>query len=170
MELDDKLIIKKLKSNNQDTVDEGFEALYLKYSKLIYVCIHRYIQRKEDIEDLLSDTFLKVFENRLNLRDDKNFKYYLTTTANNLAINFLKAKNNDYDLLDYEHFDNYESNNNDLRDMIDILKKQLEYDEVDIIIKHLVYAYSFEEIAKEINMNVSTVKTKYFRAIKKVKI
>jgi len=170
MELDDKTIIKKLKSNNQDIIDEGFEELYLKYSKLIYVCIKRYIKRKEDIEDLLSDTFLKIFENRLNLRDDKNFKYYLTTTANNLAINFLKNKNNDYDILEYEHFDTYESNNDDLKDMIDILKSQLEQDEVDIIIQHLIYAYTFEDIAKQNNLNVSTVKTKYFRAIKKVKV
>ena len=32
MELDDKTIIKKLKSNNQDIIDEGFEELYLKYA------------------------------------------------------------------------------------------------------------------------------------------
>ena len=106
----------------------------------------------------------------MNLRDDKNFKYYLTTTANNLAINFLKNKNNDYDILEYEHFDIYESNNDDLKDMIDILKSQLEQDEVDIIIQHLIYAYTFEDIAKQNNLNVSTVKTKYFRAIKKVKV
>ena len=81
-----------------------------------------------------------------------------------------KNKNNDYDILEYEQFDMYQSENSDLRDMIDILKSQLEQDEVDIIIQHLIYAYTFEDIAKNTNSNVSTVKTKYFRAIKKVKV
>ena len=55
------------------------------------------------------------------------------------------------------------------KDMIDILRRNLEMVEVDIIIDHLVYAYTFEEIGHKLGLSTNTVKTKYFRALKKVK-
>ena len=169
MEIDDKILIKKLKSNNQEDVDEGFEGIYQKYSKLIYVCIHKYVKSNESVEDLLSDTFLKVYENRYNLKADKNFKYYLVTTAKNLAINHIKKKDNDVDMLDIDVIDENVYEDSTLKDMIDILKRDLNQEEVDIIINHLIYAYTFEEIAYKLDQSINTVKTKYFRALKKVK-
>ena len=169
MELNDKILIKKLKSNNQVDIDEGFEVLYQKYSKLIYVCIHKYVNQRESVEDLVSDTFLKVYENRYNLKADKNFKYYLVTTAKNLAINFIKKKENEVDILDVDVIDENVYQESNLKDMIDILKKDLNDEEISIIINHLIYAYTFEEIAKKMCVSTNTIKTKYFRALKKVK-
>ena len=169
MEIDDKILIKKLKSNNQQDIDEGFEGIYQKYSKLLYVCIHKYVASKESVEDLLSDTFLKVYENRYNLKADKNFKYYLVTTAKNLAINFIKKKDNEVDVLDIDVIDENIYEDSNLRDMIDILKRSLDHEEVDIVINHLVYDYTFEEIGYKLGLSTNTIKTKYFRALKKVK-
>ena len=169
MELNDKILIKKLKSNNQQDIDDGFEGIYQKYSKLLYVCIHKYVASKENVEDLVSDTFLKVYENRYNLKADKNFKYYLVTTAKNLAINFIKKKENEVDVLDIDVVDENIYEDSNLKDMIDILRRNLEREEVDIIIDHLVYAYTFEEIGHKLGLSTNTVKTKYFRALKKVK-
>ena len=170
MEIDDKILIKKLKSKDQYKVDEAFEALYQKYSKLVYVCIKKYIKNNADIEDILSDTFLKIFEHRYDLNEAKNFKYYIVTTANNLAINFVKKKNNNYDLIDIDVVDEYESDDSEIKGMIDKLKEYLNDEEINIIIMHLIYAYTFDEIAKKENESENTIKTKYYRALKKVKL
>ena len=169
MEIDDRILIKKLKSNDQYKVDEAFEALYQKYSKLVYVCIKKYIKNNADIEDILSDTFLKIFEHRFDLKETKNFKYYIVTTANNLSINFVKKKNNNYDLIDIDVVDEYEYDNSEIKDMVDKLHEYLNQEEIDIVIMHLIYALTFEEIAKKTNDSPNTIKTKYYRVLKKVK-
>ena len=168
MELDDKTLIKKLKSDDQCDIDDGFEGIYQKYSKLVYVCIHKYVDTKSDIEDILSDTFLKIFENRYNLKENKNFKYYIVTTAKNLAINFVKKKKDKYDILDIDVIDENIYEDSSIASTLDILKKYLTEEEIEIVVLHLVYAYTFKKKKKKNSVSENTIKTKYFRALKKV--
>ena len=165
---DDKTLIKKLKSKDAMLVEEGFEGIYHKYFKLIYVCINNIVRNTSVVEDLIADTFLKLYENRDKIDDTRNFKYYLVTIAKNLSINYVKDKNNLNISLDDTYLDNIEEEKNELNEIINVLDKYLNEEEIKIIINHLIFGFTFEEIAKKMNVNTNSIKTKYYRAIKKV--
>ena len=73
--------------------------------------------------------------------------------------------NNVIDLLnDYSDF-SHES----CKEIIEEMKTILNNDEMNIIIKHLIYGISLVDIAKEQNTNISSIKSTYYRSIKKYK-
>ena len=164
---DDKKIIYDLKSNDFEKRSQAFNHIYNKYYKLVCFCVAQYLNNKEDQEEIADDTFLNLFNNIENIDVDKNLKYYLLTIAKNNAINRLK-KNSAYTtmsdemLINIPYEDEYEST-----DLIEKLKDILNMDELFILINHLVYGYSFKEIAAIKSMSINTVMSKYRRTLKK---
>src|SRR5690606_2011979 len=66
----------------------AFRELYLvTYTPLIrFACI--YTQDKQMAEDVLSDVFLKLWNNRRQLAEVTNLRVYLYTSVKNTAINY----------------------------------------------------------------------------------
>ena len=58
---------------------------------MVCFVISKYVNNKEDIEDLANDTFIKVFNNVKEIQS--SFKYYPIQSANNIAKDYLKKKN-----------------------------------------------------------------------------
>ena len=86
----DKILIKKLKSYNEEDIRYSFNCVYNKYFKLVCFCISQYVSSKEDVEEIANDTFISLFNNIDKLQENKNLKYYLLTIAKNNAISFLR--------------------------------------------------------------------------------
>ena len=91
MSLEAKLV-DALNSNNRQKLESIFKKIYDSYFKLVYFCVSSYINIKEDIEDIVSDTFLSFYNHLDSIDASRSIKYYLTTTAKNKAINFIKKK------------------------------------------------------------------------------
>ncbi len=163
----DRQMIKLLRSNDEENIRYAFNCVYKQYYKLVCFCISQYVQIKEDIEDLASETFLTIFNDLNKLNEEKNLKYYILVIAKNKAINFLK-KNQKFSLLSDEmlltipYHHEFKSNA-----LIDRLKEVLTTYEIDIIINHLIYGYTFKEIAKEENKPLNTILSTYNRSLKK---
>lgn len=69
----------------------AFKKLFDKYGKRLYQFSLKFLREKEDAEDLLNEVFLKIWENRRNLKTDTSFQSYLfTITYNNIRQRFLK--------------------------------------------------------------------------------
>ena len=165
----DKHAIRLIKGENKLDIEESFQYLYNKYSKLVMFCILSIVKDTRDAEELTNDVFIKIFNNRKNLCEDKNVKYYILKVARNHTLDFLKKKKLDV-ILDDEYIFNYQScikNDIDLN-VIEFINKHLNNMESEIVISHLTYEYSFEEIASHFELSVNTVKTKYYRSIKKL--
>ena len=166
-------IVKKLHSNNENTYLDGLKELYDEYYKLVYFCIIGIVKNPQDTEELANDVFLKIFNIRKSLDSDKNLKYFVTTIAKNLAIDFIRRKkdifvyNEDY-VLNYVNIK--EESNYTFNELITMLKEYLNEEEISIIIYHFLYNETFEHIAKKMNKNASTIRTIYYRSLKKVKI
>lgn len=84
------LAVRALKGNKQNDIDEAFCYLYKKYCKLVYTCILALVKDSRDAEELTDDTFVKVFNNREKICEERNFKFYLVTIAKNLQLIFLE--------------------------------------------------------------------------------
>ena len=153
-----------LKSNDRTVIECVFNEIYHEYYKLIYFVAGQYLSDDYEIENVSNDVFLNFFNN-LNKIKLKNIKYYLTTSAKNLSLNVLKSKKDverDYD------FDKYiTSENNKL--IYRFLKDNLNEEEYNIVIEHVVYGKSLKELSKVFKCNSNTLKSKYLRAINKLK-
>lgn len=157
-----------LKSNNISSIHEVFEEIYEKYNKLVFFIIIRYVNNIDDVRDLVQDTFVSFYNNLNN--NIENIKFYLTTSAKNKAINFIKKHNNiifdDEFIYKVEDIKNININ---YHNIIEIMRKTLTDLEIEIILQHTLHGYTFREIAKQLNMNLNTTISMYRRAIKKFK-
>ena len=92
-------LISALKSNDINKVQESFKNIYEAYYKLVYFCVGNFLKNKEDIEDVTQEVFINFFNNLENINVSGSIKYYLTRSARNLSINYLKKNSkviNDY--------------------------------------------------------------------------
>ena len=136
MNIESKLI-SVLKTGDRNRIEKIFEEIYEKYYKLLYFCVGSYITQREDIEDIVMDTFLSFFNNFDSIDLDGNIKNYLVRSAKNKAINLQKKKREvlienieEYSL----DFDN-DSNGNDL---MDIIRDSLNDDERELFLSHVI--------------------------------
>lgn len=69
----------------------AYKTLFEKYGTRLYLFALRYLNDKEDAKDLLNEVFLKLWENRQNLKTNSSLQSYLFTIAyNNIRQRFLK--------------------------------------------------------------------------------
>ena len=165
---DEKRLKIALRSGNLDIINSLFEELYNRYKGLVCFVIAKYVKIKEDIFDIAQDVFLDFFNNAEKV--NSNIKFYLTTMAKNKAINHLKKYNKisivdegNLDLLD----DKLSSDDYLFNDTIKVLKESLSSTEYEILILHLFNNYTFKEISIKLNSKEASVKTIYFRCLKK---
>ena len=131
-----KKLYRALKENNDVKFEEIFEQIYYKYCNLVAFIISKYVSNKEDVEELTNDVFIAFYKS-LFKNEIYNFKYYLVTSAKNVAINHLKKVkidviyNDEYILI---IADASESMNYSLyQELLDELKKYLNEFEINVI-------------------------------------
>lgn len=172
---DDNILINKALEGDQ----AAYEKLMKKYYQLIYNLIFRMISRKEDVEDLTQEAFIKAFNSLQNFDRQFAFSTWLFKIATNNAIDYLRKKKLNTFSIDKE-IESEESdfkfeipdieNKPDKIIMEDQRKKILDeaieslppkYKEV-IILRHKLDK-EYEEIAKELKLPLGTVKAHIFR-------
>lgn len=171
------MIEKRLKnavnSRDEKKINNAFNEFYDHYFKLIYYIISQYIDNDYDVEDLTQDVFIKFFNNLLKINMDGNIKYYLTTMAKNMALNYLKSQNKKIIYKDNMILsiidDNSYHNKLIYETIIDDLKEYLDDLEMQIVLLHVIEGAKFKDISHKMNKPTNTVITIYHRAIKKFK-
>ena len=74
--------------------EKAIEKVYLEYKNLMYFIIASYVPNKFDVEDILSDSFIKAVEHREEVKKPESLKSYLAQIAKNQALNFFKGGKN----------------------------------------------------------------------------
>ncbi len=151
----------------------GLEYLYDYYSKAIYNVIYQVVQNDELAEDILQETFIKIW-NSFNMFDSSKGRLYtwFINIARNLSIDKLRSKDfkNNAKNQDIEnHVTVIESQgSNTLNPDIIGLKgfvQKLKPEQKQLI--ELVYfnGYTHAEVSEHLNMPLGTVKTRLRAAI-----
>ena len=150
---------------------EGFNILYKNYSDALYGVISRIVLNTTTAEDLLQDTFVKIWKNIESYDECKgSFFTWMLNIARHTSIDHLRTKQHKNqkvtgsdDVLIYDIKSNT-TNNQDiigLRTTVD--KMEDKYKEVINII--YFYGYTYEETAKILGVPVGTVKTRARKAL-----
>lgn len=148
-----------------DKKEKLFEEMYDGYKPLVVFIASTYLDDKSRIDDIVQEVFLELFT---HIKDVKDIKAYLTTVTKNKAIALNKEKNKDIQVESMDVFSTESINKNkDYSVVIDELNSILSSVEINIIFAHLFGNYTFKEIAENLNMNEMTVKTTYYRALRK---
>ncbi len=83
-------LISALKDNKQK--DIAFKKLLDMYQKRLYWHIRKMVLIHEDTNDVLQNTFLKVYKNIVNFKGNSSIHTWMYRIAYNESINFLKEK------------------------------------------------------------------------------
>lgn len=163
-------LVEALESNDLLKIEKVFEDIYDSNYKLVYFCVANLIKNNEDILEIVDDVFINFYNHIHNIKIEGSIKYYLTRSARNLSINYLKKNNKeisfDSKYIDYFAYVKMEYNDNSL---FNDIKKILNEEEYNIIFNHIVMGFSLIELSKEMNVSKNTIKSKYRRALLKLK-
>jgi len=77
---------------NDQSFDQGFKQLVLKYQEPLYWHIRRMVHFHEDADDVIQNTFIKVFKNIKGFKGQSKLYTWLYRIASNEALTFLKKK------------------------------------------------------------------------------
>lgn len=161
----DIFILHELNSSNEERVRSAYKSIYNQYNKLIYFICAKYLNDNDDIEDIIVDSFVALFNDRKNI---SNIKNYLFTVSKNKAINLAKKKSN-FELKNDEFFTNVTYQSNDqYSEIMEKIYQVLSKEDADIVIEHVVEGTSLSDIARRNNLSLNTLKSRYRRSIKKL--
>lgn len=148
----------------------------IRLAKEYYKSVYRYANKicsdESMAADIVQDTMLIAYQKADELKEHPNITGWLCRTARYRMLQILE------NTLDYEELDSLAdvlSDNSDLEEeYIARLEKypkmarELESDEIQLIIKHFEEGYSCKELAKEYNTTEAPVKMKILRIKKKL--
>ncbi|SEA16166.1 RNA polymerase sigma factor [Pedobacter hartonius] len=151
----------------------AIQALYDMYSGALLGVISRIVQQPEVAEDLLQETFIKIWNSADSYDSSKGRLFtWMINVARNMAIDKLRSKDfrnanknqdieNNVDFIDSQKKITFNADTLGLRDMVTALKPEFN----DVL--NMVYfkGYTHVEAAEELNLPLGTVKTRIRMAI-----
>ena len=166
--------IKSYKNKNNINLEKVIDD----YNGYVYKIIRNMVSNnisEEDIEEIVTDTFLIVWKNNEKLDDEKLMSSYIAGIVRNLVKEKLRVININGDISEYENI-LQDSKKIDMiceeREKISIVENTLnEMKEDDKRIFNLFYYSNMKinEIAQKLNLTEFNVKSKLFRIRKKMK-
>lgn len=128
---------------------------------------------KDDADDITHDTFLQIYKNaKLYTPRGKPLAWIITIESNLINRHFqLKSRNIDLtdEILEKQISDNDFEKNSINSEFLKNILRNLNEDERVVISLHIVSGLKFKELANQLNKPISSVLSKYNRAIKKLK-
>ena len=144
------------------------EALYAKYSPVMYAVALRYAKMQQEAEDILQEAFVKVFQSIGKFREDSSLAYWIKRIVINTALNHQRSKLYLYPMVDVEELKNWGTDGSVLGEFSyqELLKIIQELPDGCRIIFNLyaVEGYKHHEIAKMLDISEGTSKSQYARA------
>lgn len=144
-----------------------------KNQEKLYRLVFSYIKDEEQSLDVIQNTILKALDNLEKLREEKYLETWIYRIAINESLKYLKKQKNEpiFNIQDYE-ISSEEFENKDITDVMDLYKAidSLKPKLKTVIILRFFEDKSLAEISKITNSNLSTVKTRLYKALKELKI
>ncbi|MEZ5199388.1 MAG: RNA polymerase sigma-70 factor [Bacteroidales bacterium] len=152
---------------------EAFDLIFKKYGDRLFGFALKYLKSKEETEELVQDVFLKIWENKKNIKKESSLKSYLFTIAyHNMCKVFRRKHINERfkeeistvkkHVFNLEEELEYKATLEQLTQLIAELPEKQKI----IFIKSRNEGKSSKEIAKEMNLSPGTVDNQISLALK----
>lgn len=98
------ILVKQLRNGSK----EAFTRLYMLYSSLIYGFALKLTKSAADAEDILQETFIRLWDNRSGISPDTSLKSYLFKITYHLVIDHFRRQINSIDFQCFIESDYYQ--------------------------------------------------------------
>jgi RNA polymerase sigma-70 factor (ECF subfamily) len=177
--MDETTLVQAAQNGNSD----AFRQLFEDNKQMVFTIAYKYVQNREDAEDILQETFIKAYHSldKFRMGEDTNFTSWLYRIGINSAIDLLRKNRK---MKDHSHgpgnFDkislNEESHDpahttsiKDIREKIDYVLNRLTSRQRMIFILRHYQQLSTQEIAEYMDCSQGSIKKQLFRAVTTIK-
>lgn len=172
---DDQQILQWL--TNPSTLDKGFRCLVEKYQEKLYWQIRRMVLNHDDADDVLQNTFIKIFRNINSFEGKSSLYTWLYRIAGNESLSFLEKQKRQF----AESLDDMASHPAILRLQAD---PYYEGDDVNIILQEAIVSLPekqrqvfnlryydempYREMSEVLDTSEGALKSSFHHAVKKI--
>lgn len=142
-----------------------FDNIYEEYFDRVYYKVLSVVKNDDAAEDICQETFISVYKNLSKFREESNIYTWIYRIAINKTYDFFKKRKLEFEIND-EVLSLPEDINFDTKVILEEKLKLISEKEREIVILKDIYGYKLKEIAEIKNMNLSTVKSVYYKALK----
>ena len=160
----------------------AFEEIVRAHEKTVYHLALRQLGSREDAEDAAQEVFLKAFTALGSFRGDSRLSVCLYRFTSNVCVDMLRRRRETVSLsvenedgepveldLPDERFDPAElAERKDLREQVGKALAMLPDDAREILLLRELGGQRYDEIAQTLDLDIGTVKSRIFRARKKL--
>ena len=162
--MDDKELVGRVKKGEVS----AFAILVEKYEREIFEYSYFLIGDREEALDMTQETFLKAYTNIKTLRREEDFKFWLRRIARNLCFKRIKKMRREKELMERQReetlsLDSYvikKEREERVKRALNKLPEKMK----EIIILRDIEGLSYKEIKEILNIPMSLVKVRIFRA------
>lgn len=172
--MEDKELLHLLR--NEKTQNEGFKFLVQQYQRNLYYHIRTIVINHDDTDDVLQNTFIKIFKNIHSFKEESKLYSWMFRIATNEALTFLQKKAKQNTVSTEEVLQN--AVNNLKADtyfegteiQIQLQKAIAQLPEKQQLVFKLKYfeELKYEEISEMLSTSVGALKASYHLAVKKI--
>jgi RNA polymerase sigma factor (sigma-70 family) len=159
--------------------EKAFASLHNRYKDSIFFMLLKMVSNPSDAEDLTSEAFGKAFRSLESYTPNFAFSTWLFKIATNNCIDFIRKKQASPSIIDQgpDELDDYTINiQSDMPDPEEALINHQKITQLREVVSQLkpryrklielryYKEYSYDEIAKELNLPIGTIKAQLFRA------
>lgn len=166
--IDEKTLLIRLRNDDH----QAFEQLYHRYKKRIAGHLLAMFKDEELAQDIAQETFIKIWENRAQVNEEKSFKAYLFTIATNNAYTLFQRIGKDekarlgFQLLlqqATDHVDAYIASK-EHQELLESLLAHLPEKQREVFRLFKIDGYSYAEISERLGISHNTINTHLKRA------
>ncbi len=154
-------ILKEFKKGDHS----AFEKIFERYSKQLFQFSLSYLKSEEAAEDIVQEVFIKIWNNRSEIKTDTSFQSYLFTITLNSVRKYFNQQSRlnelKHDILfdssglkpDFDDNSNYQF----MLDKLEELIRQMPEKRREVFIKKKIEEKSLKEISEELSISTKTV-------------
>jgi RNA polymerase sigma-70 factor (ECF subfamily) len=168
LEISDKLM-SKVKKYDQ----KAFEELYNKASTAVFGLAMSILGNKDDASDVVQNTFISIYEKIQSYYPEGKAMAWIFTITRNHAYMIMRDKEKhshvDLDNVYNAIVDSTVEEDLHKERLTSILLNELQDDEREIVVMHAMSNMKHKDIAKILDLPISTVLSKYRRSLEKLR-
>ncbi len=155
--------------------DEAFNAFFDRIKDLVYNVLLKKIKNSEAAEDIFQETILRIHKYATSYKPQSGSAYgWVLMIAKNCLVDYYQSeKSYGHDRLDPEVRDMANSSVWEEKvfynDLLRSLSRDLNQDEIDLLVDKFVVELSYDEIAAKRNSESQNVRQRVSRLLKKIR-
>lgn len=155
----------------------ALSVLYKNHAGQLYSFVLRIAKSHSLTEDVIQDTFIRVWECRVMIDSSKPFKPFLYTVAKRHLLNLIKRASHEHSIVEeikgstvyYENVTDLQTEFSERTNLLNEAVKSLSPRLRDVFVRCKIDGYSYKEAASEFGITEGTVNSQIVKATRSVK-